>query len=58
MEDRVQTRFVELVVATRLTVPVNPLIEDTVMVEELATPTFRVTLVGLAVKVKSGAGAT
>ena len=58
MEDRVHARFVELVVTARLTVPVNPLIGDTVMVEGLATPAFTVTLVGPAVTVKSGAWAT
>lgn len=57
-DDRVHTRLVELVFTTRLTVPVKPLIGNIVMVEGLATPTFTVALVGVAVTVKSGAGAT
>jgi hypothetical protein len=38
----------------RLTVPVNPLIADTVIVEVPATPASTVTVVGLAVTEKSG----
>jgi hypothetical protein len=53
VEDRVQDRLVELVVTARVTVPVKPLTEATVMVEVPATPVFTLTLVGLAVIVKS-----
>src|SRR5256884_9419000 len=38
----------------RVTVPVKPLTGATVMVDVTATPTFTLTLVGLAVTVKSG----
>jgi len=55
VEDRLQVRPVELVVTDRVTVPVNPLSEATVMVEVAATPAFAVTVVGLAVIPKSGA---
>jgi len=50
---RVQVRFVELVMTTRVTVPVKPLIGATVIVEVPATPALTVTLVALAVTVKS-----
>ena len=53
VEVSVQARFVELVVTARVTVPVNPFTGATMMVEVPATPTFTVTLVGLAVTVKS-----
>jgi hypothetical protein len=52
--ESVQERLVELVVIPRVTVPVNPFKGDTVMVEGPATPTFTVTVVGLAEIVKSG----
>ena len=55
VEDRLQDRLVELVVTARLTVPVNPLSGAIVTVEVAATPAFAVTLVGLALMVKSGA---
>ncbi len=55
VEDRLQDRLVELVVTARLTVPVNPLSGAIVIVEVAATPAFAVTLVGLALMVKSGA---
>lgn len=52
---RVQVRPVEGETdAVRATVPVNPLIGATVMVEVPATPTSTVTVVGLAVTEKSG----
>ena len=41
-------------VLVRATVPVNPLIGATVIVEVAATPAFTVTAVGLAVTEKSG----
>jgi len=41
-------------VLVRATVPVNPLIGATVMVEVAETPAFTVTVVGLAVTEKSG----
>jgi hypothetical protein len=50
---RVQTRFVESVVAARVTVPANPFSGETVMVELAVTPALTVILVGLAVAVKS-----
>jgi hypothetical protein len=52
-ELRVHDRLVEFVATTRLTVPANPLIGETVIVEVPATPTFTVTLLGLADIVKS-----
>jgi hypothetical protein len=53
VELRVQERLVELVVAARLTVPLNPLIAATEIVELPATPTLVETLTGLAVMAKS-----
>ncbi len=53
VEDRVHERLVELVVTARVTVPENPLTGATVIVEVPATPAFTVTLVVLAVTVKS-----
>lgn len=50
---RVHDRLVELVVTSKLTVPAKPLIDVTVAVDVLATPTFTVTLLGLADIVKS-----
>lgn len=44
-----------MVVTARLTVPLNPLSGAIVIVEAAATPAFAVTLVGLALIVKSGA---
>jgi len=53
-EDSVQTRFVELVVRVRVTVPVKPFRGATVRVEVPPTPALAVTLVGLVEMVKSG----
>lgn len=53
VEVSVQTRFVEFVVTTRVTVPVNPFSGATVMVELPATPAFKITLFRLTVTVKS-----
>jgi hypothetical protein len=39
--------------ADRLTAPPNPLIDETVMIEDPATPVFTLTVAGLAVTVKS-----
>jgi hypothetical protein len=50
---RVHDRLVELVVTERVTLPVNPFIGVTVIVEVPATPSFTVTLVGLAEIMKS-----
>jgi hypothetical protein len=47
--DRVQDRFVELVVTARVTAPVKPLSGATVMVNVAVAPAFTFTLVGLAV---------
>ena len=52
---RVHVRFVEFVVTPSETVPENPLIGATVIVDVPAVPATVVTLVGLAVIVKSGA---
>jgi hypothetical protein len=54
VEDSVQTRFVELVVRARVTVPVKPFRGATVMVEMAPTPALKVALVGFAEMVKSG----
>jgi hypothetical protein len=50
--DRVQDRFVELVVTPRITVPAKPLTGATVIVEVPPTPVLTVTLEALAVTVK------
>lgn len=55
VEERLQARLVELVVTARVTVPVNPFSEATVITEVAATPAFAVALVGLALIEKSGA---
>ena len=49
----VQTRLVELVVTERVTVPAKPFTGATVIAEVPARPALMVTLVGLAVTVKS-----
>jgi hypothetical protein len=51
--ESVHERLVELVVTTRVTVPAKPLIGTTVIVEGPATLALTVTLVGLALMVKS-----
>ena len=53
VEDKVHDRLVELVVTARVTVPVKPFTGATVIVEVPVTPAFTVTLVVLAVTVKS-----
>jgi len=53
VEDNVHERLVELVVTARVTVPAKPFTGATVIVEVPATPAFAVTLVALAVTVKS-----
>jgi hypothetical protein len=53
VEESVHERFVELVVTARPTVPEKPFTGATVIVEVPATPTLTVTLVGIAVMVKS-----
>ncbi|TLZ67184.1 MAG: hypothetical protein E6K12_04015 [Methanobacteriota archaeon] len=53
VEDRVHDRLVEFVVTANVTVPVNPLTGATVMMAVPATPALTVTLVVLAVTVKS-----
>jgi hypothetical protein len=57
-EDNVQERPGELVVTLRVTVPVNPFSEPTVMVERPGLPVVALTLVGFAVKPKSGVAIT
>jgi hypothetical protein len=49
----VHARLLELVEAARVTVPAEPLSEDTVTVELPASPAFTVTLVGLVERAKS-----
>ncbi len=51
--ESVQTRFVELVVTERVTVPLKPFTGATVIVELPVSLEFTVTVVGLAVIVKS-----
>ena len=53
---RVQVRPAGETVEVRATVPVNPPVGATVIVEVPAAPANALTLVGLAVTVKSGAG--
>ena len=53
VELRVTERLVELVMTARLTTPVKPLTAVTVIVETPLEPTLALTLVGLAVTVKS-----
>lgn len=48
-----QDRFVELVATDSVTVPLKPLRGTTVMVEVAPAPTITVTLVGLALVMKS-----
>jgi hypothetical protein len=57
-DDSVQTRFVELVVRARVTVPVKPFRGATVMVDVVLVPTLTETLVGLADTEKSAAAVT
>jgi len=54
VEDSAQTRFVELVVRARVTVPVKPFRGATVMVEVPLTLALTVTLFGFVEIVKSG----
>jgi hypothetical protein len=54
--ESVQTRFVEFVVTERVTVPLKPFTGATVMVELPMPLEFTVTVVGLAVMVKSWMG--
>ena len=54
VEDRAQTRFVELVVRARVTVPVKPFRGVTVTVEVPLTLALTVTLFGFVEIVKSG----
>jgi len=52
-DDNVQLRLVEFVATSRLTDPVKPFTDATVIVEVPATPVFAFTMRGLAVTVKS-----
>jgi len=54
VELSVQVRLVELVVTARVTVPVNPLTGEMVIVDVAATPALTLMLVGLALMLKSG----
>jgi hypothetical protein len=58
VDESVHDRLVELVTTTRATVPVKPLIGDTVIVDAAVAPALALTLVGLALMLKSGALAT
>ena len=53
VDDKVQTRFVELVVSARVTTPVKPFSPVTVAVDVPAIPTLGDTIAGLAATVKS-----
>lgn len=53
VDDRVHDRLVELIVTARVAVPVKPSTGATVTVDVPATPALTVTLVGVAVIVKS-----
>ena len=53
VEDNVHDRLVELVVTASVTVPVKPFTGATVIVDVPVTPALTVTLVALAVTVKS-----
>ena len=55
LDERPHNRFVELLVAVSATVGVNPFRGATVIIEVALAPAFAFTLVGLAVRVKSGA---
>ena len=52
-EDRLQAMLEELVATVRVTVPINPFSDATVIVELPATSTLTVTVVGLADIAKS-----
>jgi hypothetical protein len=54
----VHPRFVEFVVRAKATVPVNPLMDATVIVELPIEPVFSATVAGLAIRVKSRAAVT
>jgi hypothetical protein len=58
VEDNEQERLGEVVVTPRITVPVKPFIEATVIVERPGLPVVPLMLVGLAVKPKSGVATT
>ena len=58
VEDNEQERLGEVVVRPRVTVPVKPFKEVTVMVERPGLPVVALMLVGLAVKPKSGVAIT
>jgi hypothetical protein len=58
VEDSEQERLGEVVVTPRITVPVKPFIEVTVMAERPGLPVVALMLVGLAVKPKSGVATT
>jgi len=58
VDENEHDRFVELVVTTSVTVPLKPFRGATAIVEFPAIPAFMVTIVGLAVMVKSGAFVT
>ncbi len=58
VDERAQTRFVEFVVTARATVPVKPFSGATVIAEVPLAPALTLTLVGLAVTLKSAAAVT
>jgi hypothetical protein len=58
VEDNEQERLGEVVVTPRITVPVKPFKEATVIVERPGLPVVPLMLVGLAVKPKSGVATT
>jgi hypothetical protein len=58
VEERVQARFVELVVTARETALVKPFTGATVMVDVPETPVLTEMVVGFAATLKFGAGET
>jgi hypothetical protein len=58
VDDKVQERLGEEVVTLRVTVPVKPFMEATVIVERPGLPVVLLILVGFAVKPKSGVAVT
>jgi hypothetical protein len=58
VDDKVQERLGEVVVTLRVTVPVKPFMEATVIMERPGLPVVLLILVGFAVKPKSGVAVT
>lgn len=58
IDDRAQIKLVEFVVTAKVTVPVKPFSGATAIVEVPVAPALALTVVGLAVRLKSGAAVT